>query len=82
MSQTKYPDELSLKTKKTHTKKLNSICNKGIEFDNYDEMYTINMKCLKVFLKSSKYYTVLYFYNYLDKDFVYFLTENNDQSVQ
>ena len=36
---TEYPDELSFK-KKTY-QQLNAICNNGIEFDNYDETYTI-----------------------------------------
>ena len=40
---TEYPDELSFQkeTKKTTYQQLNAICNNGIEFDNYDETYTI-----------------------------------------
>ena len=37
---TEYPDELSLKKNKTY-QQLNAICNNGLEFDNYDETYTI-----------------------------------------
>ena len=36
---TEYPDELSLK--KTTYQQVNAICNNGIEFDNYNEKYTI-----------------------------------------
>ena len=36
---TEYPDELSFQ-KKTY-QQVNAICNNGIEFDNYNEKYTI-----------------------------------------
>ena len=39
---TEYPDELSFqKKKKTTYQQVNAICNNGIEFDNYNEKYTI-----------------------------------------
>ena len=37
---TEYPDELSFQ-KKTTYQQVNAICNNGIEFDNYNEKYTI-----------------------------------------
>ena len=37
---TEYPDELSFQKKKTY-QQVNAICNNGIEFDNYNEKYTI-----------------------------------------
>ena len=37
---TEYPDELRFQ-KKQHTNTVIAICNNGIEFDNYNEKYTI-----------------------------------------
>ena len=38
---TEYPDELSFQKKKPTYQQVNAICNNGIEFDNYNEKYTI-----------------------------------------
>ena len=38
---TEYPDELSFQKKQKTYQQVNAICNNGIEFDNYNEKYTI-----------------------------------------
>ena len=38
---TEYPDELSFEEKHIPTAKCINVCINGIEFDNYDETYTI-----------------------------------------